>query len=216
METKNLDAVVLTALNSLGYSAHHLVSPHSPGGGGLALLWKQEIELEVVFSCQNFIDTLIRAEGKNFYATFLYGEPDRSKRKIIWNQLTAIGVSRVEPWFLTGDFNDIIESTEKQGGLERPDGSFTDLRSFMSECDLFDLRHSGNFLSWRGRRTDHLVLCRLDRAMSNSAWAEAYPSGRSEYLRFEGSDHRPVITHFDLKKKKKQGIFRYDRRLKEN
>lgn len=86
----------------------------------------------------------------------------------------------------------------------------------MAECDLYDLRHSGNFLSWRGKRHDHLVLCRQDRAMSNGAWAETYPSGRCEYLRFEGSDHRPLLTHFDLSKKKKRGIFRYDRRLKGN
>ncbi|CAA7021653.1 unnamed protein product [Microthlaspi erraticum] len=52
--------------------------------------------------------------------------------------------------------------------------------------------------------------------MSNSAWAEEYPSGRSEYLRFEGSDHRPIITIFDPTRKKKRGLFRYDLRLKEN
>jgi len=127
-----------------------------------------------------------------------------------------LGTNRSEPWFITGDFNDIIEPSEKEGGIKRPVGSFVDLRSFMSTCDLFDLRHSGNFLSWRGTRNEHLVHCRLDRAMSNTAWAEEYPSGRSDYLRFEGSDHRPLITHFDLKKKKKKGLFRYDRRLRDN
>lgn len=43
-----------------------------------------------------------------------------------------------------------------------------------------------------------------------------FPSGRCEYLTFEGSDHRPLITYFDLKRKKRKGIFRYDRRLKDN
>lgn len=52
--------------------------------------------------------------------------------------------------------------------------------------------------------------------MSNSAWAETYPSGRSEYLKFEGSDHRPLVTFFDLKKKKSKSLFRYDRRLRNN
>lgn len=52
--------------------------------------------------------------------------------------------------------------------------------------------------------------------MANGAWAEAYPLGWSEYLRFEGSDHRPLVTLFDMSKKKKRGVFRYDRRLKEN
>jgi len=86
----------------------------------------------------------------------------------------------------------------------------------MSECDLYDLQHAGNFLSWRGKRHDHLVFCRLDRSMSNSSWGEEYPSGRSEYLLFEASDHRPLVTYFDLQKKRKKGLFRYDRRYKKN
>ena len=93
---------------------------------------EKEIEIKIISSCQNFIDTLIRAEGKTFYGSFFYGEPDISKRKLIWSQLIDLGKTRVEPWFITGDFNDIIESSEKQGGLERPDGSIVDLRSFMS------------------------------------------------------------------------------------
>ena len=86
----------------------------------------------------------------------------------------------------------------------------------MSECDLYDLRHSGNFLSWRGKRHEHLVFCRLDRSISNSSWAEEYPSGRCEYLLFEASHHTPLITYFDLQKKRKKGLFRYDRRHRNN
>lgn len=40
-----------------------------------------------------------------------------------------------------------------------------------------------------------------------------FPAARSEYLSFEGSDHRPIVTHFDQNLKKKKGSFRYDRRL---
>ncbi|CAL9224796.1 unnamed protein product [Arabidopsis halleri] len=216
METKNPDEMVLKSLSWMNFSSHFLVTPHSPGGGGLALFWKQDVDVTILATCNNYIDTRIKAAGKHFFATFVYGEPERSKRRAIWDQLTSQGKNREEPWFLSGDFNDIIDASEKQGGPERHEGTFTDIRSFMAECDLYDLRHSRNFLSWRDKRHDHLVHCRLDRAMSNGAWAEAYPSGRCEYLRFEGSDHRPLITHFDLSKKKKRGIFRYDRRLKEN
>lgn len=146
----------------------------------------------------------------------MYGEPDRTKRIQVWNQLKEHASSRDRPWFLTGDFNDIINSNEKVGGPPRSEGSFTDLRSFMSSCDLYDLKHTGNFLSWRGKRHTHMVRCRLDRAMANSEWSIAYPSGRSEYLRFEGSDHRPLVTSFDPLKKIRKGRFRYDRRLREN
>ncbi|KAG7533037.1 Reverse transcriptase zinc-binding domain [Arabidopsis thaliana x Arabidopsis arenosa] len=204
METKNQDDNVLTSTNWMNYPSHCLVSPHSPGGGGLALFWKHEIEILILDSKQNFLDTKVTAAGKSFFATFLYGEPERAKRKAIWDQLTEKGRNREEPWFLTGDFNDIIEASEKQGGPVRPEGTFVDIRSFMAECDLYDLRHSENFFSWRGKRHDHVVHCRLDRAMSNGLWAEDYPSSRCIYLRFEGSDHRPLVTHLDLSKKKKK------------
>lgn len=52
--------------------------------------------------------------------------------------------------------------------------------------------------------------------MANSDWIIAYPSGRSKYLRFEGSDHRPIVTSFDPAQPKKKIIFRYDRSLKGN
>lgn len=44
----------------------------------------------------------------------------------------------------------------------------------------------------------------------------ALPSGRSTYLRFEGSDHRPLLTNFDTSTTKRKGIFQYDRRLGKN
>lgn len=216
METKNVNDVVITSLQGLRFPNNFMIPPHSPGGGGLALFWNPEVQVEILGSCQNYIDTRIQAEGKFFFATFVYGEPERAKRKQIWDQISEQGINRNEPWILVGDFNDIIDGSEKQGGVVRPESSYVDFRSFMSECGIFDLRHSGNFLSWRGQRSDHLVHCRLDRALSNFAWADAYPSGRCEYLTFESSDHRPLVTYFDLKKKKRKGLFRYDRRLKDN
>ena len=40
--------------------------------------------------------------------------------------------------------------------------------------------------------------------------------GRSRYLRFEGSDHRPLMTYFSRPGHKKRGIFRFNRSLTEN
>lgn len=53
-------------------------------------------------------------------------------------------------------------------------------------------------------------------------WTELYrraefcQSARSAYLRFESSDHRPLITTFDTTFTKRRGLFRYDRRLRNN
>lgn len=58
--------------------------------------------------------------------------------------------------------------------------------------------------------------CRLDRAAANSHWAELFPNARSHYLTYEGSDHKPILSFFEPDKKKRRGLFRYDRRLKNN
>ena len=110
MEIKNPDAFVLTKLQSLGFWESKLVYPHSPRGGGLALLWNQYIELEILSANSNFIDTSVKAEGKQFFVTFVYEEPNKTKKKAIWDQLTIIGQFRAEVWLLTADFNDIINS----------------------------------------------------------------------------------------------------------
>lgn len=53
---------------------YHLVSPHSPGGGGLFLGWKKDINLTFQQSNQKYIDTNISYKGKSSKATFIYGE----------------------------------------------------------------------------------------------------------------------------------------------
>jgi len=74
------------------------------------------VELEILSSCLHYIDTKITTKGKSFYATFMYGEPDRTKRLQIWTQIKDHAASRSDLWILTGDFNDIINNTEKKGG----------------------------------------------------------------------------------------------------
>ncbi|KAG7591058.1 Ribonuclease H-like superfamily [Arabidopsis thaliana x Arabidopsis arenosa] len=212
----NSDTVVTKELEPLQYQNIKIVSPHSPGGGGLALLWTDEVNLEVLQVSQHFIDTQITYKGKRFFATFIYGEPDKDKRKPVWDTITEIASQRVGPWFQIGDFNEILCSEEKSGGPQRSEGSFTNFRNFVAENDLYDLRHSGNPLSWRGQRNSHLVFCRLDRALANGEWSDMFPTSRIEYMKFEGSDHRPIMAYFAAREKKERRMFRYDRSLRKN
>lgn len=140
----------------------------------------------------------------------MYGEPDHSKRVEVWNAISSLRPAAGRPWFLTGDFNEITDNSEKKGGPERAEGTFCAFRTFLSKNDLFDIKHYGNFLSWRGKRSSHTVQCRLDRAISNSEWMNVFPSCRSQYLKYEASDHRPLLTFLDTRRKKGLKIFRFD------
>ena len=217
IETKNPDEFVMKKLESLRYEHHHLVSPTGHGAGGLALLWKHELNLNVLDSNAHVIDTFISFEGKQFYSSFVHGSTDKNQRNHLWDVLVTKATIREDAWFITGDFNDLLCSEEKEGGQERPEGSFTDMRTFFSEGDLFDLQHSGDPLSWRGQRGDHLVRCRLDRAAANTLWAERFPTARCQYLEADlTSDHKPLLSFFDKGGRRRRGNFRYDRRLCKN
>jgi len=61
-----------------------------------------------------------------------------------------------------------------------------------------------------------LVRYRLDREVANGDWAELFPKARSQYLTYEGSDHKPIVSFFEPDKRKRRGIFRFDRRLRDN
>lgn len=213
METKNQDEALFRLFQKSELKNHFTVPPIGLAGG-LSLSWKDDIKVEILYSSPNVIDTRIEALGSFSFVSFIYGAPNPTDRPAFWSKLTELGAAREDAWLLTGDFNDLLDNSEKVGGPARWEGSFLSFRSFVSQMGLWDLQHSGNHLSWRGTRYNHFIQSRLDRAMANCSWFERFPAGRSEYLRFEGSDHRPIVVHFDVSTRKKKGLFRFDRRLK--
>ena len=85
----------------------------------------------------------------------------------------------------------------------------------MSENGMWDVKHVDNPLSWRGQRCTHFIRARLDRVLANCAWFDMFPAGCCDYLRFESSDHIPLVTYLDTSKPKRRRMFRYDRSIKD-
>lgn len=216
METKNQDSYVSHIFDSLKYQYKFTIPPLGLSGG-LALFWKDEVELEILSSSPHFIDTKISSYGKlTSFVTFIYGEPQQENRGQFWDHISLLGAGRDDAWLLTGDLNDILDNSEKRGGPKRCEGSFINFRCFVNQNGLWNVKHSGNAMSWRGTRHTHFIKERLDRSLANCSWNETFPAGRCHYLRFEGSDHRPLVTYSDSTKVKRKGLFRFDRRLLQN
>ncbi|KAL0799496.1 hypothetical protein Bca101_054671 [Brassica carinata] len=214
METKNDDEFINSKLQSLRY-LHYFSVPPTGLSGGLSLFWNDDSDITILDSSPNLIDTRIVFKGVTSHVSFIYGAPVVANRAEVWQKITDVGQGRDTPWLLTGDFNDILCNAEKVGGPTRPEGSFTAFRSFVAQNGLWDLKHSGEQLSWRGNRHTHFIRSRLDRSLCNCAWSETFPLGRCRYLRFEGSDHRPLISYFNADRVKKKGLFRFNRALTE-
>lgn len=123
--------------------------PPTGVSGGLILLWKGDIDLEILASSPNFIDTKLNSARASFHFTFVYGEPVLENRLQLWTTLSTLWSDRNSSWILSGDFNEIVYNREKQGGVTRPEKSFVNFRSFINRNGLMDVKHYGHFLSWR-------------------------------------------------------------------
>lgn len=165
METKNSDGVISNEVKHLGFHNQFTIPPVGLSGG-LALLWKEEISLEILDSSPNFIDTRVKFKNSSSFITFIYGPPQKENRAEFWASMSLVGSGRDKAWLITGDFNDILENAEKVGGPPRWEGSFLNFRNFVSQNGLWDVKHSGDALSWRGTRYSHFILSRLDRSLT--------------------------------------------------
>ena len=118
---------------------------------------------------------------------------------------------------MIGDFNEITNHNEKEGGRRRSDRSFLPFKQMLSDCSMLDFPFTGNTLSWVGKRTGGAtVRCRLDRAVGNEDWHEKFPHTASKYLRLWGSDHRPILADILSKPVRKKKKFKFDKRWLDN
>ncbi|WZZ06439.1 hypothetical protein YC2023_092360 [Brassica napus] len=93
METKNRDEVVLPHFRDTLYCNHFLVPPEGLSGG-LCLSWKDNINLEILESSPNFIDTKIITGPNLIFVTFVYGAPRQEDRASFWLKLMELGGDR--------------------------------------------------------------------------------------------------------------------------
>lgn len=76
------------------------------------------------------------------------------------------------PWFIGGDFNDVLNGEEKIGGLLV---DYDDFRTCIESCDLSQIHFKGSpFTWWNGRAGYDCIFERLDRILSNSEFLDLF------------------------------------------
>ncbi|XVE72246.1 hypothetical protein DITRI_Ditri11bG0024200 [Diplodiscus trichospermus] len=89
--------------------------------GGLALLWKNEMDLEVLNFFRNHIDAVVKGlDGEAPWRfTGYYGEPKVNMRHNSWSLMHRLDGLSDLPWICLGDFNEITSMEEKVEGAVR-------------------------------------------------------------------------------------------------
>lgn len=79
METKNQRDVLEYLRVWLGYDRIVTVAPRGYSGG-LALMWKNSVNVDIKFIDKNLIDFAVRSGVYNYFVSCIYGAPEREGR----------------------------------------------------------------------------------------------------------------------------------------
>ena len=100
-----------------------LVVPSVNRGGGLALLWKNSLTVDVQTYSPRHIDAIVTEKNGNrkWRFTGFFGHPETNRRMDSWKLIEQLSKSSDLPWLIMGDFNEIMHLSEKVGENLRPE-----------------------------------------------------------------------------------------------
>ncbi|KAA3471230.1 reverse transcriptase [Gossypium australe] len=152
---------------------------------GIWIGWKNSVCLEIIYNHYQFIMAQVGSTSSpiSVFISFVYGSLNRQKSKDLWDILKSLIPMGNCPWVVIGDFNAILSSSEKSGGMSK--GRLCPLfGDFVDKAELHDLGFRGPPFTWHGR---------LDRALGNEAWVQLFPNILVTDLSKFKSDHRPLL-----------------------
>ncbi|XP_050241136.1 uncharacterized protein LOC126690037 [Quercus robur] len=192
-----------TRLDKSGFEMHcgdlpfknKLILKKPNSGGGLALLWKEEMNLDVInFTDNHILAKVMEDDGFVWHLTGFYGWPEANEKRKSWALLTHLRSFIEGPWCCIGDFNAILHASEKQSVHAPYYNQMEDFRVALEDCGLADLGFSGHKFTWTNRRLGSThTKQRLDRATANRVWMENFPASSVSHLFSHASDHLPIL-----------------------
>lgn len=85
--------------------------------GGLDLFWVEEVEVQILGMEDHYIDAQVRDDsGRSWRVSCVYGWADSGQKSKTWALVNTLGRHNINPWIIGGDFNEVLQETEKWGG----------------------------------------------------------------------------------------------------
>ena len=169
--------------------------------GGIWLLWNTDaVDVSVLAATEQEIHAVIKVLASNFswLLSSIYASPRLVERKILWNNLTQVASLHNLPWLLAGDFNEVLTSEDKFGGLPinlRKSSMFT---NYLNTCGMIDLGFHGPRYTWSNlKEVRYLIQERLDRGFANASWRATYSEASVHHLTRTHLDHCPILICLD-------------------
>jgi len=117
--------------------------------GGLAIFWRSTSNCSLVnYSSNHIFVEIVDPILGTWRLTGYYGYPNGERRQAAWNFLRNLSEQYVGPWCIIGDFNDIMDDSEKRGRATRPRWLINGFRQAVLDSGISDVPLEGYPFTW--------------------------------------------------------------------
>ncbi|KAK8335250.1 hypothetical protein V6Z12_A09G041500 [Gossypium hirsutum] len=134
-------------------------------------------------------------DGEKFRFTGFYGQTDPSLRQQSLDKLRRVKNMVNEGWIMGGDFNAILNNSEKERGRRKPRTLMDDFCDVLEELSLTDVKTPNGWFTWSNNNKSGggLIKERIDRFLSSVSLVENFPFIATKVVRQTQSDHDPIL-----------------------
>lgn len=112
----------------------------------MALLWKDNLEIEILFEDKNLLDLRVQCGSKKWFISCVNEHPVMKMRPLLWERMNKSYLQMKEAWCMIGDFNDLRSNAEKLGSPTRHASTFRPFCNMLEICDMSEMGSTGMVL----------------------------------------------------------------------
>lgn len=110
-------------------------------------------------------------------------------RKKVWADIKHIHNNIEDPWFLMGDFNNVLGAQDRIGGNVVNENEYKDLKAMMKQMSIFKKDAMGDHFTWTNNQWNWMIFSRIDRVFGNISWQQQNMDTTLSILNLGVSDH---------------------------
>ncbi|KAH0638863.1 hypothetical protein KY285_035449 [Solanum tuberosum] len=170
--------------------------------------WEEEGSTDTIQ--QLTINYKLKGSHDRFKVTAVYARCGALDRLKLWDTLEDATMNTAIPWMVGGDFNTIVDESEKLGGLPVTQNEISDFAQCICACALTELNFTGScYTWWNGRIEEASIFKRLDRVFGNNEFFSLLPNSETHHLIRQGSDHAPLHVICNTIQDQASKLFRF-------
>ncbi|XP_074305538.1 uncharacterized protein LOC141640755 [Silene latifolia] len=165
-------------------------------GGRIWIIWKPScFRVNVLeYNAQYVhmkVDSLV--DRRSFWLTMVYAFNGQHEREPLWDNLRKNANLVTGPWPIAGDFNCVLNVSERVGG-NTPAGEMEHFRRCVADCGVMDVAAVGALYTWNNKqKPEERIYSRIDRFLFNHDWCDSFTDIYAHFMPEGLMDHTPCL-----------------------